>query len=491
MPQNLSQQQQLRLSQRLAPMQVRYVRLLEMNRAEAEDAVYRELVDNPALAVADDPASAPGSDSAPALRSQQEAGLEQRRMERDNFSSEDDMPYYLTRDYLPSGRSDELRNLQFAQTPQRESLYEHLLSQLAQKDLDADTLRAARYIIGNLDSNGYLSRSIESMVDDLAFNQGVEIPVSVMRRALDEVRSLEPPGIGGSSLQEVLAFQLEAMPGDRTRDDALRIVHEAFEALSMRHSHRIISQLKLPEERYKEAMRLILSLNPRPGSAFGSAEGAAAAVPDFEIEEDSEGRLRVSVPSSIPALVIDESFAAAQADLSRNSSQRKEHRKANEFVNSRYNDARDFIAVVRQRRQTLMDVITAVARLQERYIRTSDEADLRPMALKDVASLTGLDVSTVSRATAGKYVALPWGIIPMKHLFSEGYADTAGGAEISTRSVKAAIREIIEAEDKRHPLSDESLMQELTARGFSAKRRTVAKYREQMGFPPARLRKQM
>ena len=312
-----------------------------------------------------------------------------------------------------------------------------------------------------------------------------------MRRALDEVRSLEPPGIGGSSLQEVLAFQLEAMPGDRTRDDALRIVHEAFEALSMRHSHRIISQLKLPEERYKEAMRLILSLNPRPGSAFGSAEGAAAAVPDFEIEEDSEGRLRVSVPSSIPALVIDESFAAAQADLSRNSSQRKEHRKANEFVNSRYNDARDFIAVVRQRRQTLMDVITAVARLQERYIRTSDEADLRPMALKDVASLTGLDVSTVSRATAGKYVALPWGIIPMKHLFSEGYADTAGGAEISARSVKAAIREIIEAEDKRHPLSDESLMQELTARGFSAKRRTVAKYREQMGFPPARLRKQM
>lgn len=489
MPQKLTQQQQMKLVQRLSPMQVRYVRLLEMNRAEAEDAVRRELFDNPALAVAQE---SPEGDAFLEHEElpQADAEMEQRRMERDNFSSEDDMPYYLTSDNSPS--SAEGRRIVFSQAQQGETLYEHLEQQLRQRDLDAGLLAAALYIIGNLDSNGYLSRSVESMVDDLAFRRGVEVPLEVMSRALDEVKSLDPPGMGASSLQEMLELQLKAMPQTDESATALRIVREAFEPLTMRHSHRIISALKISEEEYRSAMSLILSLNPRPGASLGAGGEAVAAVPDFEVEEDDDGRLRVSVPSSIPALIVDETFASAQADMKRNDALRRSRQKANEFINVRCNDARDFIAVVGQRQQTLRDVITAIVSLQEQYVHTGDESDLRPMGLKDVAALTGLDISTVSRATAGKYAAMPWGTVALRQLFSEGYGgDAAEGGEISSRSIKAAISRIVETEDKRHPLSDEALVEALRQKGLDVKRRTVAKYREQMNIPPSRLRKQM
>lgn len=485
MAQELSQQQQQRLVQRLTPMQVRYVRLLEMNRQEAEDAVDRELEANPALEVEE--------------RSEDNGSINAGGMQIADPQSS--IPYYRM---SVSNRSDDdgpsARDLALMTAAQAETLYDHLRRQLDEHPMPADVRMAADYIIGELDSNGYLRRTPAAMIDDLAFSTGQFIESDVMEEALRQVRLLEPAGVGASGLQQALAMQLGTMPRNDARDNALRIIEEAFDELTMHHPHRIISRLKLSQQDYEDALRIILSLNPRPGASYGSgdADRAGAVVPDFAVDEDSSGKLSVSIPSRISELAIESGFATALSDMERNAASRREQKVklAKEgnmaFTMQLYRDARDFVDIWKQRRTTLMAVMTAIVKIQERYFRTSDDADLRPMALKDIAELTGYDLSTISRATGGKYVQTSWGIIPLRHLFSErmGNAGEASGVG-SARGIQAALRTMVEGEDKRHPLSDETLMQRLTAAGFDVKRRTVAKYRELLGIPSSRLRRKL
>lgn len=480
MSQRLSQQQQQRLLQRLAPQQVRFVRLLEMTREEAEDAVERELEANPALGQEERPDAAQTDTTA---------------------ARTDDTPYYRVKmnntsaDDGPSAREIALMN-----AAQQESLYDHLLLQLDERELTPQLREAAEYVVGNLDSNGYLHRSAIDMADDMSFSSGKIIEASIMRDAVALVRTLEPVGAGASGLQEALVMQLEAMPRSADRENALRIVKDAFEPLSLRQRHRIISQLKLKDDEYTRAMDMILALNPRPGASFGSGDSdcAAAVVPDFAVDEDDDGDLHVSIPTRVPGLIVEASFSAAVADMERNAAMRKAKKSAGEdaanaFTMQLYRDARDFIDIWNQRRTTLMAVMTAIVKLQHRYFTTSDDSDLRPMALRDIAAITGYDLSTISRATSGKYVATSWGIIPLRHLFSERMAssqqtDESGG---SARSIQAALKQLVEAEDKKHPLSDEEITGRLQAAGFDVKRRTVAKYREAMSIPSSRLRREM
>lgn len=454
------------------------MRLLEMTRQEAEDAVDRELEANPALEGVE-PAAA--SRDGEAMRERASADVPAYRLRINNSSPDTEVT---------------ARDIALMMASQSDSLYDHLRRQLDEHDMPDDVRAAADYIIGNLDSNGYLRRDVAAMADDMAFSTGVIVEPQVMDEALRQVRLLDPPGVGASGLQQALEMQLRAMRPSAERDNALRIVDEAFDALGMRHAHRIISTLKLGREEYEAAMELILSLNPRPGASFGSgdADHAGAVVPDFAVEEDDAGELHVSVPTRVPELAVEASFSAAVADMERNAAARRSAKNGGDmaFTQQLCRDARDFIEIWQRRQTTLMAVMTAIVKLQRRYFETSDDADLRPMALRDIAEMTGYDLSTISRATGGKYVATSWGVVPLRHLFSErmGHSAEAGGIG-SARGIQAALRSMVEAEDKRHPLSDEELTRRLTSAGFEVKRRTVAKYREMMRIPPSRLRRRM
>lgn len=443
---------------RLSAQQIRFVRLLELNAPELDEAVEREMEDNPALA-----------------------------------DAEEEQPAETTNDirsYYPRNFGD-AENPSFTPADTEESLYDSLNEQLSTRDLSPDVARVARFIIGSLDSNGYLSRSLRDIIDDMAFGPGIIVDTETAAAALAAVRSLDPPGMGARDLQDALAMQLEAMPESEPRDNALRIIREAFDAFTMKHKHRIISQLRMTEQDVDEALALILSLNPKPGSAVGTeiSDSANQIIPDFIISNEG-GTLSVTLNNRIPELRIEKSFEQAMADLEKLPRSRK--KKGSEFIVSRYNDARDFIKILNQRQQTMLAVMEAIMKIQEEYFRTEDVYTLRPMMLKNISDLTGFDYSVISRATNNKYVATPWGIFPLRFFFSDSIGEEKEGGETATnRKIEASIAALIEKEDKKHPLSDRKIAEELNRTGMDLSRRTVAKYRDRQGIPVARLRKNL
>ncbi len=453
------QSQNLELTQkigiRLSQQQLRFVRMLELNAPELDEAVERELEDNPALGVTEE-------------------------------TTEEDTRRYPA--YVPRQPRDDY---QFSPADETENLYDQLLSQLSERKLDAKVETAARFIIGSLDYNGYLHRSLRDIVDDLAFGPGVEVSMAEAEEALKAVRSLDPPGIGAADLRDCLRMQLEAMPASEVRDNALRIINDAYEAFTMKHKHRVMSLLKLDADDAGAALDLILTLNPKPGAALGNdpSAGSNVIVPDYVVNIE-DGEITISLNNHIPELRVEQSFEQAMRNLERTS--RGKPKKGSEFIVTRYNDARDFIRILTQRQQTMMQVMTAIVKIQEEYFRTEDVYRLKPMMIKTVADMTGLDMSVISRVTSNKHVALPWGIFPLRFFFSDTIGEEKEGGDAATnRKIEASIVSLIEAEDKRDPLSDRKIMEEMQAQGYDISRRTVAKYRDRQGIPVARLRKEM
>ena len=420
-----------RLGMHLTQQQLRFVELLEMTAPELDEAVERELEDNPALEVADV------------------------RQEGERWGA-DETPYYLRR--VNQGGGEERSD--FIPPDNSESLYDVLLTQIQQRQLDPDVASMAEYIAGNLDSNGYLRRPLHAIVEDLAYNRGIEVAPEV--------------------------------------------------AFSMRHSHKIISALHLGREEVDEANALILRLNPKPGAAYGGVDVTAAGVivPDYNVTREG-GELFISLNNRIPELAVEESFAEAMRGMEL---RRGRPKKGTEFVRDRYKSAVDFLNVLRQRQQTMLGIMTAIVAHQREYFETGDVYSLRPMMLKDLEVATGYDKSVISRATNNKYVSMPWGaVLPMRSFFSdavvavgrrggdasgadEGDAADGGtgissGDALTNRQIEAAIEELVDGEDKRRPLSDEKLRGELLKRGYDVSRRTVAKYRDRKGILVARLRK--
>lgn len=452
-----------RLTMRLSAQQLRYVKLLEFNAPELEEAVDRELEDNPALEIVETAEAA-----AP------------------------EPPRWLGTPASYSSQPDD-GAFDFAPPDSGETLYESLMRQLSERNLSPEVMQAAEYVVGNLDSNGYLRRPLTGIVNDMAFGPGIEVSMADAEKALENVRDLEPYGVGASDLRECLEIQLRHMPESSQRDDALKIIKEQFEAFSMKHTHRIITALKLDAERVKEAIALIVSLNPKPGASVNpDSERANVIIPDLVVTND-DGILAVALNNRIPELAIDRSFAEAVKEMEANATSRRKARKGNEFIVTRYNDARDFIKILRQRQETLVNVMTAIMKLQKEYFLTQDVYRLQPMMLKDIAALTGYDISVVSRATNNKYVSTPWGVFPLRFFFSDSITDEddAGTDSLTNRKIEAEISALVEKEDKRHPLSDEKIRQEMEARGYDVSRRTVAKYRDRQGIPVARLRREM
>lgn len=443
---------------RLSAQQLRFVKLLEYTAPELEEAIDRELEENPALEV-----------------------------EEDSTEITDETPKYR---YHISNNSDD-QAYDFSPPDHGETLLDALLRQLSERTLPDKVKTAARYIIGNIDSNGYLRRPLQGIMNDMAFGPGINITEEEAETALKTVQDFEPFGVGASDLRECLKLQLIHLPATPIREVALEIIETQFEAFSMRHSHKIVSALRLSQERVKEAVALIKSLNPKPGATYASSyEASNVIVPDLTVTVE-DGEISIATNNSIPDLTIDRTFSEAISEMSRNASKRAQ--KGNEFIISRYNDARDFIKILQQRQETLINVMTAIVKIQKEYFLTQDIYRLKPLLIKDVAALTGYDLSVISRATNNKHVSTPWGVFPLRFFFSDsiGAENQQDGDLLTNRKIEAEISKLVEAENKRHPLSDEKIRQEMFTKGYDISRRTIAKYRDRQGIPVARLRKEM
>lgn len=453
---SLKQQQNIEQTTRLSQSQVRFVRLLEMTSADAAAAVARELAENPALTQVETPDA-----EAPAAPEVSDAALSA-------------VPRRKTYDF-------------YSPADTARSLPDVLDAQLRRMPLEPLMLTAARQVVGSLDSNGWLSRDAAGMATDMEIAEGIAVPEELMERAIALVQTLDPPGVGARSLQETLMLQLRrqlAAYGDTPPDDlrlAMTLVQHHIDALAKHHYDRLRAALHITDGQLRGALERIHRLNPRPGAAFSGGSSQPDTVqPDFEVRKDSDGRIMVSLPGALPELAVEQSFADALADA------RRRHRAPDKYIASRVADANMYIRVVRQRQLTLMAVASAIVDLQRPYFQSDgDPAKLRPMGLKELAARTGLDISTVSRATSHKYISTPWGILPMRYFFSEAF-----GGDASGRQIQHALRTLVEAEDKAHPLSDDALCEALRSQGFEVSRRTVSKYRDRLSIPVARLRRQ-
>ena len=444
---------------RLSLQQLRFTKLLEYTAPELEEAIERELEENPALEI-----------------------------DEDQPVPQEEIPRY--RLYTPQNQQED-QSYDFSPPDNSETLFDALLRQLSERNLPDLVRTTARYIIGNIDSNGYLRRPLQGIINDMAFGPGINVSEEIANEALDTVRDFEPYGVGATDLRECLQLQLVHLPKTEVVKDALDIVENQFEAFSMKHSHKLVTSLKLTPERVKEAVDLIRSLNPKPGAAFASSmDTSSVIVPDLNVNVE-DGEISISTNNRIPELTIDRTFSEAVAEL--NATAEKKDKKGNEFILSRYNDARDFIKILKQRQETLMNVMTAIVKIQKEYFLTQNIYRLKPMMIKDISAMTGYDLSVVSRATANKHVNTPWGVFPLRFFFSDtiGSENSEDVEVLTNRKIEAEITKIVEEEDKLHPLSDEKIRLEMQKRGYDVSRRTIAKYRDRKGIPVARLRKDM
>ena len=476
--------QEQRLQQRLSPQQVQFVRLLGMNRTEMEDEVRHEVLDNPAIEIADSDDSSDGEVPAEEMTTDNNVTPDSADPEDE---PEDDVPAYRLN---ISNRSADDKVYEPIITNES-TLIDYLSEQISEHDLSEKQQTIADYIIGNIDDNGYLTRSVEAISDDIVFQMGIEVDEDEIQSVLQMIRDLDPAGIGAKDLRDCLLLQLERLPGSDDNLLAYKIIDCYFPEFSKKHYDRIITALKTDKEGFRRALEVILSLNPKPGSLYGGGDNSKAQhiIPDFSVEVDGDN-ITLTLLNNIPELQIEESFQTMYDDISVKRVRNRSEEEANRFVKDKYESAATFIKMLKQRQVTLFSIMRAILERQKQFFLTEDESLLRPMVLKDIASDTGYDLSVVSRATSGKYVMTQGGIYPLKFFFNEGIRHESG-EDVSSREIQSALKEIIEGEDKKKPYSDEVHCTLLNKRGYEIARRTIAKYRERMGFPVARLRKEL
>lgn len=482
----LKQQLQQKLQQKLSPQQIQMIRLLELPTLELEERVKHELEDNPAL----EEGKEPQDDLEHSEEEENFAaeGSDNEDLSLGDYFSADDIPEYKLQQMTE--RAERKEEIPFAEG---ESLSEFLLEQLRLRELPEKQVKIAEYIIGNLDDDGYLRRDLSAIADDLVFQAGVEADEAEVEQVLRIIQDFEPAGIGARDLKECLLIQLNKREKTEATRLALRILNSYFEDFTRKRYERILKTLDITEEELKQAIREITLLNPKPGSSWGDTMETAMSqvVPDFVVEANN-GELTLSMNNrGVPDLRINQEYAEMFQDYAGNkANQTADRRDAVQFVKQKLDAAQWFIDAIRQRNETLQRTMETIICLQREFFLTGDETTLRPMILKDVAERTGYDISTISRVSNSKYVQTNFGVYPLKYFFSESM-QTDTGEEISTREVKKIMKDHVDAEDKRHPLTDEELAAILKEAGYVIARRTVAKYREQLGIPVARMRKEI
>lgn len=470
---SLRQVQQQALQQRMNIQNVALGRLLEMNMVQFEDEVRRELDDNPALELKNGETDKETDDFNETPEQLQLA----------DYADADDIPYYKLEalNHEAGGTAFDPASVM---PDDSDSVLDILLRRLSNEtELQPDELNVARYIIGNLDSNGYLTRSLEDIADDMAINEGIEVSRNKLIKAFEAVRALEPAGIGAIDLRDCLLLQLERLETTPEVLTAILIIKDNFELFAKKHYDRLGNAVGTSASDLERALRLIQSLNPKPAASLaGTPDSSPHIIPDFILDYDATTELfTVSLSGRQPDLGIEESFSATHQAGGRGSSE------ADAFIKKKRDEATSFIKLAEMRGATLLAIAKTIVSKQSAFFASGDPAEIRPMILKDISAVTGLDISIISRAVAGKYILAPHGVYPLKYLFNER---SSASSDTSSLEILEAIKKLINSEDKSSPLTDQELTEKLQASGYDIARRTVAKYRERLGYPVGRLRKQ-
>lgn len=478
----LKQYLALKTEQRLSPQQIQLMKLLQVPTLELDQRIKQELEENPALEE--------GSDEEADFQDEDE--FEDSNEEEDDFDISDyfdeDVADYKTQANNTS-KDDEERVVPLSG---EQSYQERLSEQLHLLTLNDKQFMIADILIGNLDESGYLSRDITAIVDDLAFSLNIDAEVSEIETVLFLIQSLDPAGVGARNLRECLLIQIKRRQDNSiNRSRAKQILEQCFEEFTKKHYEKIAKKLNVDEEELKQAINEILKLNPKPGGSMKeSAKNYQQIIPDFLLIEN-EGALELTLNSrNAPELKISKEYEIMLRAYAEGAKTSKTDKQAVTFVKHKLDSAMWFIDAIKQRQQTLLLTMNAIMRYQERFFMSGDETKLRPMILKDIAEIVSLDISTVSRVANSKYIQTNFGVFPLKYFFSESLS-TDSGEEVSTREVKQILLNAIENEDKHNPLPDEKLMEVLNEKGYNIARRTVAKYREQLNLPVARMRKKL
>jgi RNA polymerase sigma-54 factor len=486
----LKQHLQLKLGQKLAPQQIQLMKLIQLHTLEFEEELERELEENPALEIAKEDSK---EDEYSSLEdAYQDEGTESIETDFDvNEYIYDDEPSYKTASSNYSPDDEEFDNESLLTEGQ--SLYDYLTEQIHLVNISEEDLKIAEYLIGNLDTDGYLRREIKSIVDDLAFSQGIYTTKEKVEDILENyVQKLDPSGVGARGLQECLLLQIEKkVSSDKAVSLAANILRHQFEALTNKHYNKIIQKYDIEEEDLKDALDEISKLSPKVGGNFDTQTITInqEIIPDFVIQVKDGLVIPMLNSKNAPTLRVSEEYKDILTTYShdKNSS---EHKQAALFIKQKLDAAKWYIDAINQRQNTLLQTITAIVKFQKDYFITGDEKSLKPMILKDVADITGFDISTISRVVKSKYADTPNGIVYLKDLFSDSLTND-DGEEVSTKEIKTHLQEVINKENKRKPLTDDALVVILKEQGYNIARRTIAKYREQLNIPVARLRKEL
>ena len=481
----LNQKLQLKLSQKLSPQQIQLMKLIQLSTLEFEQRLSREIEENPALDTVNDNNEI----------EKDESDFEENNEKQESSDDEIDISDYLTDDDIPEYN---LRTNNYSEENEKAIPYaagtsfnQFLKNQLHSFSFKDEELKIAEFILGSLDQFGYLRRELIDISDDLAFTMGIDADENRIQKILDKIYLLDPAGIGAKDLQQCLLLQLKRKKINKNVSNATKIIKDLFDEFSKRHFDKIKSKLNISDEDLKESIYEIEKLNPKPGGAYNETTKInSSIVPDFTVEViDGEVKLKLNSRNA-PDLYVSEEYKNMLSGYSESKEKSKSQKDAVMFIKQKLDSAKWFIEAIKQRNQTLIMTMSAIVNFQKEYFLSGDEKKLKPMILKDIAEEITMDISTISRVANSKYVDTPYGTKLIKSFFSEGIKNSKG-EEISTIEVKKTLEAIIESENKQKPLTDDQLTKLLNKEGYPIARRTVAKYREMIGAPVARLRRKL
>ena len=479
----LKQNLQQKLLQKLSPQQIQMIKLLELPTLQLEQRIKKELEENPALE-----------------EGNEEDDLQDEQIDNEDEKNDDEFSLedYIEDDEIPGyklsannhSKDDEHPEIPYSES---KSFREHLIEQFNMKPVSDSDKIVADYIIGNIDEDGYLRRDLESIIDDIMFARNIDISIEKMEEILELIHDLEPIGVGARNLQESLLIQIRKRDNKTAATSlAERIIENCFEEFTKKHYPKILTKCNADEESLKSALEIIIKLNPKPGSGYSGPgnSGSQTIIPDF-ILDIHDGEIEISLNArNAPELRLSKSYSEFLGSFADNGNSKRSDKEAALFIKQKLDSAKWFIDAIKQRQNTLLFTINAIVEFQKEFFLEGDETLLKPMILKDIAEITELDISTISRVANSKYVQTPFGNYLLKHFFSEGM-QTESGEEVSTREIKQILKDCIENETKSKPLTDDKLSLILKEKGYKIARRTIAKYREQLDIPVARLRKEL
>ena len=479
----LKQQLQIKLSQKLSPQQIKLMKLIQLSTLDLEQKIEAEMGENPALESGVEVVKSDNQEN----DFEENTKIETAEIDIDQYLSDDEIPSY--RLYSNNYSSDdEERTVPLSGEI---SFHQSLLQQMGNLILNEDEMLIAEFLIGSIDDSGYIRRSDDELIDDLAFTQNIFTDKNQLNKVIRSVQSLDPPGVGARSLKECLQLQLEKKKKDRPEVvHALKIIKDEFDHFSHKHYTKLQDRVGITQEELKEALELIGKLNPKPGGALSSTIQNTHVVPDFILTLE-DGRIEVKLNRrNAPQLKVSNAYKDMLEGYQEGNKKSKTQQDAVQFIKQKLDAAKWFIDAIQQRHQTLTLTINAIVAHQKEYFLSGDERKLKPMILKDIADKVDMDISTISRVANSKYIDTPYGVKLLKTFFSEGLKNEEG-EDVSSIEIKNILSQLIAEENKKKPLTDEVLSKLMKEKGYIVARRTIAKYREQLDIPVARLRKEL